>query len=572
MSNSIMRTITLRWAPWSALLLVFFVLSGCHFVIRVNDCFDTYGPGNYFHTNCDITASELVADISIGSSTSSGDDDTDSGNNGSTSSGGDDTNATTNSIPLQWTHPNRSDVAQIQITWTVNGVEMTEDIMGYRDTFTIRGLVSNTTYTFSIVTIDSAGNKSKPVEATFTTPPFAVSFDDESYPFTANGNTLGSMVGSVSATAVEDSSIDITSYVIVGNSEDHSSLFAIDSNTGDITIGATVLDTTEVYRFTVQATSSQGATATAAVTVMARPNPVTNVVATPDANGSDIMLTWTDSVSPDASMVHITWTPAGTTGTAGTRVMQGTRAATITGLNDDTEYTFSVVAEDTVPIVSLPIAVMVSTIDVTDPAPLTAVQATTIADDTTDVKLSWMNSTSADATTISIEWRETGSGLPAEGTRSIAHDGTTSITIKELNSKVDYTFDLTVADDAVDVTGNAAPNLSMVESVSVRTSDIDPPSPVVRPTAVALAGGTEVQLNWFNSGSADASMLDIAWSSSAIGVASGSTSISSVTAATSTHTISGLTPSTPYTFTITVVDTSDNRSATRTVTATTLTN
>ena len=809
-----------RYARWSGALLLF----GTALLLSVG-CNET--PGN----QSDTTAPEpiTVNEASI--------------------------SATPSSITFGWTPSVSNDVAGIRITWTPEDGEEQPKIIGneIRET-TITDLEANTEYAFSIVTIDRSANESAAVAFSVTTPSFAVSFAAESYSFTDIQSTPGSVVGTVSATVVEDPSAGIT-YAIVPN--DISTLFAIDADTGEITVGGSGINAETQYDLTVQATSSQNATATAgvviipfdniapapitspgavvdsgtavtlnwknsisndvaevritwepeesngatgitisdgadttpitgltsetpytfifvvvdnngnvsasedvmattaditgplpvtiptvtadsgtaitlgwtdsaspdaadvrivwavagtdigntevrhgvgmaditrltseteydfrltvvdadgnpssgntnithttaditgpepvtalsasadsgtevtltwtgstsadvdevritwtnagatgvtgvpapagmgmqthtitgltsetpytftltvfddAVDIAGNPNPnestlesytvttldvtdpapVTMLNAVPDANGSVVSLTWKDSISADADEVHITWTPAGITGTAETRVMRGTQAATITELDDGTDYTFRAVAEDAANNVSLPDTVTVRTIDVTNPAPLTNVQATTMAG-TTDVTLSWDSSISPDATTIGIVWGIT--GLPTSGTRDIPHGTTTtgSTTILGLISEEHYTFTLVVFDNAVDVAGDSAPNASSLEDVSIRTPDTNSPDPVSNFTATPLAIGTEVELRWTNSVSADAYMLNIAWSSATPGITPGDVSIRSGMGD-STHTIAGLNFVTPYTFTITVVDTVGNTS------------
>ena len=374
------------------------------------------------------------------------------------------------SISLQWEPSPSDDVAEIQITWTPEDGEDQPKLIDIDSTeTTITGLNAGVTYTFSIMAIDTSDNESNAVEISATTHG-AVSFAQDSYSFSGIRHTPGSTVGSVSTTVLSPTSADppITlSYEIIQNNDDDSALFVIDPTTAEITIGATVLDTTrDDYSFTVQATSSQG-----------------------------VMVTTTVAVSP-------------------------------------------------------------SPLDTTVPDPVTDVDATATAG-TTTVTLSWTNSISADAATVRIVWTETVSETGG-GTHDITDSTITSFDVTGLTSEVGYTFTLTVLDDAINAAGDPDPNESDAVPIMV-TPDNTAPTAVTALTATPLESGTEVELMWTNSSSADATTLDIAWTSSTNDMASGSTSIASGTGM-GMHTVSGLIARTPYTFTITVIDTSDNSS------------
>ena len=222
------------------------------------------------------------------------------------------------------------------------------------------------------------------------------------------------------------------------------------------------------------------------------------------------------------------------------------------------DYSFTVQATSSQGVIVTTTVVASPSLDTAAPEPVTEVRATTTPG-TTNITLNWINSVSTDAATIRIVWAETDSGTGG-GTRDVVHGTTTSTIISGLTSEVGYTFILTVLDDAVDAAGNAEPNESSEMRV-MATPDNSAPVAVTALTATPLNNGTEVELSWINSVSTDATALNIAWSSTAVGATSGSTAIPPGTG-TSTHIISGLISVTPYAFTITVVDAAGNRSAT----------
>ena len=289
------------------------------------------------------------------------------------------------------------------------------------------------------------------------------------------------------------------------------------------------------------------------------PEPITITSATIIAGQPSVTLQWEPSSSDDVEEIRITWTPQH--GEEQPKVIDvGSTSTTITGLNAATTYTFSITAIDSSDNVSGAVERSVTTsLDTAAPEPVTEVNAITTPG-TTAITLTWANSTSTDATTIRIVWTETDSGTGG-GTRDIEH-GTTSTSITGLTSEVGYTFTLTVLDNAVDAAGNAAPNASSAVNI-MATPDNSTPAAVTALTATPLNNGTQVELSWTNSSSTDATALHIAWNSTAVGAASGSTAIPPGTGtSTSTHIISGLIPTTPYTFTITVVDAAGNMSPT----------
>ena len=293
------------------------------------------------------------------------------------------------------------------------------------------------------------------------------------------------------------------------------------------------------------------------------PEPVASLNAVPDSSGTAVMLTWDNSSSSDASTVRITWTATESDEEGNMEIQDGADMTTITGLTSETEYTFTLVVEDADNNSSTTDTATVTTLDITRPDPVTAVEATTTAG-TTDVELSWGDSASNDATTIRITWNVSSTPTLLAGSRDIIHGTTNSTTIPGLNSEEEYEFTLIVLDDAVDALGNPNPNISDPATDTITTPDTNAPSSVQNLIATPLASYTEVELRWINPGGTDPNMLDITWRSSTNGVASGRKTIEAEMGP-SVHTISELIPNTPYTFTITVIDIAKNRSPDKTV-------
>ena len=303
---------------------------------------------------------------------------------------------------------------------------------------------------------------------------------------------------------------------------------------------------------------SDATTTTATTTDLIRPDPITMPSATPDANGSEVTLTWVDSISSDATRVLITWKESiGSTTLGPITAAQGDESAIIRGLTSETTYEFSLVVEDDAGISSNPMTISATTPDVTDPDPIPA--ATVIPDASgTKVTLTWTASPSTDVDHVEITWaRSDGSGTP--GGPIPVNAGTTTATIMGLIDETDYTFTLV----AVDTVGNRA----MHTDVTGTTADITAPTAATIMSATPVPATVNIDLAWTPSSDSDVATVTIAWTTSAPGVPNGSRNITPIT--TTTATITGLNPATTYTFIVHTTDTTGNTKPSAGVTVTT---
>ena len=303
---------------------------------------------------------------------------------------------------------------------------------------------------------------------------------------------------------------------------------------------------------------SDATTTTATTTDLIRPDPITMPSATPDANGSEVTLTWVDSISSDATRVLITWKESiGSTTLGPITAAQGDESAIIRGLTSETTYEFSLVVEDDAGISSNPMTISATTPDVTDPDPIPA--ATVIPDASgTKVTLTWTASPSTDVDHVEITWaRSDGSGTP--GGPITVNASTTTATITGLTDETDYIFTLV----AVDTVGNRA----MHTDITGTTADITAPTAATIMSATPVAATVNVDLAWTPSSDSDVATVSIEWTTSAPGVPNGSRNITPITATTAT--ITGLHPATTYTFTVHTTDTTGNSRPSTGVTVTT---
>ena len=382
---------------------------------------------------------------------------------------GADVTTTSSSTLLQWSPSTSDSVAKIQIVWTPeHGIEQPKIITNGETSTTITELHSNTAYTFSIAAIDTYDNASTAVEVSATTPPSTMRFAQELYSFMGVQGAPGSVVNTVSPivepVAAGAPAITLT-YKIIEKTDDDSALFVINPTTGEIAVGNTsALDATHTYRFTVQATSSQGVTATTDILVFpldtTAPAPVTALNATKEDTGSGVTLNWTDSNSADATQVHITWVKSGGSTVLGSRTAaHGDEIITISGLTSETSYIFSLIVEDDAGLLSSAVTVTTTTLDVTIPAPVTNVQVAQAAD-TANATISWLNSSSSDAAMLDIAWSSTVAGV-ASGSISIPSGTGSSIHIIDgLIPSTPYTITITVVDTSgnMSTTSIANPN------------------------------------------------------------------------------------------------------------------
>ena len=521
------------YRPWVLLCIACFVciIPGCRVAVG-EDCVDIIGiEGQIFNTCLDLVPPAPITNQEIV--------------------------AADTTITITWTPSISNDVAETHITWSSDHdqKEQSKTMNGTSVTATITALQPYTEYTVRIKTIDTSGNVSPTTEITATTAA-SLLFTDNTPSF-SSAETPGSTVGQVSATVnAPNTAITIASYEIMAYIDDDSALFAIDSQTGEITVGESTLDPHVSYSFTVRATSTQGISTTTIVTVAPHdttaPAPITALHADTVAGTSNILLTWTDSPSTDVRHVRITWHHQDGGGDIGGPIFVApdTEMATISSLESDTEYIFTLVAEDNsvdafgdpAPNVSPAEQITVRTADITIPDPISALHADAGAG-TSDVLLSWIDSPSTDVLHVRITWQyQDGSG--GAGGPILVPQGTQSATISALDSEQEYTFTL-VAEDGT--------HTSAAQSVTATTGDTTAPDSVTLLRGTANRDGTSIELSWNGSYSTDVASVTVAWALSGapdiIGSTPASTSSGSVV-----HTITDLMPYTLYNISVIVTD------------------
>jgi hypothetical protein len=184
------------------------------------------------------------------------------------------------------------------------------------------------------------------------------------------------------------------------------------------------------------------------------------------AGNTQVTLSWTDPVDADLNHIEITWT-GGLGGTGGpVTVPKSTEenranSTTITGLTNETEYTFTVKAVDATGNESVgetATATPDSPIptDTTPPAEVTGLSADPSNE---QVTLSWIDPEDDDLDHIEITWTagSGGTGEPVTVEKSTAGDRANSITITGLTNETEYTFTV----KSMDNTGNKSTGVTI---------------------------------------------------------------------------------------------------------------
>jgi hypothetical protein len=242
-------------------------------------------------------------------------------------------------VTLTWTDPADTDLASVEIAWTPGGGSASVS-KGTR-TYTATGLANGTAYTFTVKAKDNAGNLSGGETAAATpadtTPPAKV---------TGLGAARGN--GMIRLDWTDPADADLKEIEIAwtpgGTTPQRVSK-------GSQTYIAADLTNDTGYTFTVKAKDAAG-NLSGGETVTETPDasspsdliPPGLVSALTAVSGDrQISLTWTDPADTDLDHIEITWTPGGTTPQT---VAKGAGTYTAMGLDNGTDYAFTVKAVD----------------------------------------------------------------------------------------------------------------------------------------------------------------------------------------------------------------------------------
>ena len=456
--------------------------------------------------------------------------------------------ATDDSVVITWTDPTDDDFSHIVLSWTpVGGGEtLTLRIDAGVGTATITGLIPDGNYTFTAVTVDTAGNESdtSPVTQRIDdTPPAQVTLT------VAPGTTNESVIVTWTDPTDPDFAHVLIYWVATGSTQvpaesplqvnrgvETATITGLES--GDYTFTAVSVDTSN--NMSAMSTGIQGAADTTA------PAPVALTVARGTTNES-VIVTWTDPTDTDFSHVLIYW--AVDDGTPGDplRVDSGVETATVTGLGSG-DYTFTAVSVDAVGNESAMSTGVQGAADTTPPALVTLAVAPGATTDS--VVVTWTDPTDTDFSHILLYWVAAGSTTPGDPLR--VDGGVETATVTGLGSG-NYTFTAVSVDDLDNES-------EMSAGVQRITDTVDTTAPAR--VALTVAPGTtneSIIVTWTDPTDTDFSHIVLTWSLSG----SSQTPAGSprqINAGVETATITGLGSGT-YTFTAVSVDDADNSSA-----------
>jgi chitodextrinase len=408
---------------------------------------------------------------------------------GTGSSGGGDTTPPTTPTGLT---ANAASPSRIDLTWNA----ATDDIgvAGYRvyrdgsllttlgnvTSYQNTGLSASTTYSYTIQTVDLAGNRSGQSPAATATTPAA---PDTTAPSTPTGLTASAVSPSqinLSWTASTDN-VGVTGYRVYRNGTLVSTLGNVTSyqNTG--------LSGSTTYSYTVQAIDAAGnasgqsapASATTQSSDTAAPSTPTGLTATA-VSSSRIDLAWTASTD--------------NVGVTGYRVYRnGTLLTTLgnvtsyqsTGLSASTTYSYTVQAIDAAGNASgqsaSASATTLATADTTAPSTPTGLTATAVSSSRID--LAWTASTD----NVGV----TGYRVYRNGTFLTALGNVTTFQNTGLSASTTYSYRV----DAIDAAGNASGLSTTASATTQATADTTAPSTPTGLTATAVSS-SQINLSW----------------------------------------------------------------------------
>nr|WP_232328212.1 fibronectin type III domain-containing protein [Kibdelosporangium sp. MJ126-NF4] len=398
-------------------------------------------------------------------------------------------------------------------------------------TATVEGLTPDTDYTVTVIAKDAAGNKSDssaPLTVHTASSPDTVA---PSVPqnVKATGATENTIALSWDASS---DNVGVTGYEVFVNGQSKTTV------AGTTTTVEGLTPDTE-YSITVSAKDAAGNKSAQSTPVPGKtlPAPDRETPSVPQnvkaggATPASVALTW------DASSDNVGVTGYEVFVNGQSKASVSGTTATIDGLAEDTEYTFTVIAKDAAGNKSAPsAAVKARTLknpDVTPPTAPTDVRATGVTE--TSIALAWNAST--DDTGV------TGYDVFVNGTPKTSAPGTTA-TVDSLTKGTEYTITV----KAKDAAGNVS---SPSVAIKVTTTSVDGESPTT-PGNVRATGTTDTGIT-------------LAWDASSdnVGVVgyevyNGSTVIPTTA---TTATVTALTPDTEYTFTVKAKDAAGNVSA-----------
>jgi fibronectin type 3 domain-containing protein len=438
------------------------------------------------------------------------------------------------SLTINWEVPTDVDFNHVIVTWTPGGSSIHTVAKGTH-TFTTTGLDASINYIFSLVAVDDAGNESTAVTVTKgkdTTPPDQI---------VVTGTNEDVFSIKIDWTDPSASDFDHVKIYWTPSGGVPSSPLNVAKNTGTYTVLG--LDSALDYTVCLVSVDAQG-NESAPVSVVkhrdaAPPSSLTNVSAV--ASDTSITITWTDPADADFHHVKISWTPTGGTPSQPASVIAGVSTFTASNLDRSVQYTFTLVAVDYAGNESTVPSAVTKYKDSTAPGIVTNVMKT---DNGASVLISWTDPADTDLDHIEITWTPAGGNTPQPAT---VVKGVQLFALTGLVPTVDYTFSIV----AVDTTGNRSAAVT-----TVKQGDVTAPA-LVTNVHVDESDVTKAVITWTDPTDVDFDHVMITWSPAGGSVAQPV----SVAKGVRSFTITGLSRTLDYTFSLVTVDSYGNSSA-----------
>ncbi|TFV89968.1 fibronectin type III domain-containing protein [Blastococcus sp. CT_GayMR16] len=376
------------------------------------------------------------------------------------------------------------------------------------------GRTNDTTYSYTLVAVDSHGNRSAPTAAVLVTP------TDLTPPDPPTGLVASRGDGQVTLSWNPNVEPDLASYRVVRNLVE---IATVTGGTGHVDVG---LANDTAYTYTVVAVDTHGNRSvssspdTATPTDLGAPATPTGVVATP--GDGQVGLSWTANVETDLSTYRVLRNGVEIVGLSGTSYLD-------TGLTNDTTYSYTLAAVDTHgnrSAASLPVTATPT--DLTAPAAPTGLSA---GSGDQQVSLSWTANAEPDLATYRVL---------RDGVEIVAVTGTSYLDTGRTNG-TSSTYRLV----AVDSHGNRSP-----ASGPATATPADGTAPAAPTGVVATRGEGQVSLSWTANAEPDLASYRVLRDGVEIATVPGTSYLDA-----------GRTNDTSYSYAIVAVDNAGNRSA-----------
>ena len=456
------------------------------------------------------------------------------------------TAVSTSQINLNWTASSTSGV-----TYTVykGSTVAASGLSG--TSYSVTGLSASTAYSFTVFAVSSTGTSTASNAASATT----------QTPVTPTAPS------SLSATAISSSQINLSWAASLSSGVTYTvsrGSTVVVSGLSGTSYSVTGLAASTAYTFTVVAVSSTGTSA--ASNAASAPTQAASVV--PPAAPSGL------TASPaSASVMNLNWQPSTTSGVTynvyvgtvsgvtSTQVASGLTGqnTSVSGLLDSTTYYFTVKAVSSTGSLSAASNQASATTQTLPAATPTGLSASAVS--ASQINLTW----SAVANTGATYAVYYGTSSGAENTMLATGISATSYQATGLTASTTYYFIVR----SISAGGTSSPSTqasATTQAVTVPVIPVTPPTPPTPPTAPTAPSGLVAT-------AASSTQINLAWAPSATSgvtytVYSGSGAIASGLASTS-YSVTGLTASTAYTFTVIAVSSAGSSPASNSASATT---